>query len=944
MGEGLSAREREVLAAVLGHLSNAEIADRLVISVRTVESHVTSMLRKLGVTDRRALARLASERPELVDRGASPTHSASASSDPPGSAGGVPPVIDWPQPASSFVGRNGERASLDAALGTHRLVTAVGPGGVGKTRLALRVVADRLAAGRHPDGAWYVDLVPVTDERVVDRAVADALGLGEQPGRTPRETLVDRLRDRRALLLLDNCEHLLGGVTTLLETLLDRCPRLVVLATSRERLLLPAERVCPVPGLSVATGDAVELFRQRAVSAGVDEAELAGTEAGERIGRLCDRLDGMALAIELAAARLPGLGLDGLEAAIGRRLDLLSGGARADGRHRSLRATLAWSWELLDPAERRTLCAAARFAAPFTAVDAAALDVEADAGEGEAAGRDGVPTAVRLARLCDRSLLTTVATEGSGPRYRMLETIRQYADEQAASAGALPELRLRHAEWALSSGRRLREQVPPGGRPTGLGWRAGTDRVVDELRAAAAPGAGLVALGARGRTGPVLRLLGELLFLRGRPEAAQRRFEQAAASEPGTLAAGRALRAAAGAAETRHFGDEALRLFRAAAAALHDTGADREAAEAVARWGQLVGRGPGLITRPPAPEEVLAALTEAERWTPDDPALAAALLVARAYQQPQDDPATGQDADRARAGAEAAGDPVTACVALDLLMATELRRGRVVAAAATTERRAELLDGLEVRPENGLEFSDGFNMATDSAIGVGDLAAARRYAERVAGLPFYSENSHIAAGRLMVVTALAGDWQATSANAAAFREGWELAGRPTDGDQNRGVYAAMTVAALRGDTDAEETWRAVHDALLTPALADRDRRCEETFDALRLLDQGRPEEALAASTLTPEQLVGWHDGLWRPWHAALWAEASVLAGVADAADRLTRAGAVAVGNRIAEALVRRATAFAAGDPSAVAREAPVLSAAGCPYQAARSRRLAERLA
>lgn len=316
--EGVSAREAEVLAALGQHVTNAEIGARLFISVRTVESHVSSVLRKHQVTDRRALAAVAAH-------------------PPPGPAAGP-----LPSPLTPFVGRVAERAALTAALRGHRLVTAVGPGGIGKTRLALSVAAD--LAGRFADGVWYVDLVPVTDGAMIAPAVADALGLGERQGRSATDGILDWLADRDTLLVLDNCEHRLDGVAVLLERLLTGRPGLSVLATSRARLLVPFEQVFPVPGLAVdGPGDAVELFLGRAAAAGSPPAPADR----DRVAAVCRSLDGMALAIELAAARFPSLGLDGLEAGLADRLRLLTGGPRVDERHRSLRSALDWSHALL---------------------------------------------------------------------------------------------------------------------------------------------------------------------------------------------------------------------------------------------------------------------------------------------------------------------------------------------------------------------------------------------------------------------------------------------------------------------------------------------------------------------------------------------------------------------------------------------------------------------
>src|SRR5262245_7989522 len=268
---GVSEREAEVLTLVGDHLTNAQIASRLYISVRTAESHVSSLLRKLDLTDRRALADLASSMG--TDRDTSDLRSVERT---------------LPAPLTSFVGRSSERTALAEVLLEHRLVTAVGQGGVGKTRLALAVAAD--LSDRFADGVWYVDLVPVTETAMVGTAVADAFGFAEQPGRSLTDTVLAKLANAEALVVLDNCEHLADSVAAFVERLLTQCPNVTVLATSRVRLQVPFERVFPVPGLSLATdggdSDAVALFAERAAMAGWSPDH----DDQQRIAVICEEL------------------------------------------------------------------------------------------------------------------------------------------------------------------------------------------------------------------------------------------------------------------------------------------------------------------------------------------------------------------------------------------------------------------------------------------------------------------------------------------------------------------------------------------------------------------------------------------------------------------------------------------------------------------------------
>src|SRR6185369_13242914 len=303
-------------------------------------------------------------------------------------------------------------------------------------------------------------------------------------------------------------------------------------------------------------------------------------------------------------------------------------------------------------------------------------------------------------------------------------------------------------------------------------------------------------------------------------------------------------------------------------------------------------------------------------------AVEARLLTAEAYNGDDTDPVTAELTERAIVLARRAGDPLTESAALDELTSVQLARGEIRGALASALRRTQALDPLPVTAWSGLEHSDALCMAAECATAAGDLRVARQMAERVRDLPFHREEGHLATARLIVVTTLAGDWDEALALAGQFRDGWEQAGRPRAGNLNRSAYAAATVHGLRGDEAARTAWLDVVDALATPGLVMSTMHFNEFFDALLLLHQGRAAAAMEVLSATPEQFRGWAAGMWRPWYAALWAEAAVLTGQPDVASRIRRARLATVDNPIAAAIVARADALT-GDRAGPGGRGPV---------------------
>ena len=358
-----------------------------------------------------------------------------------------------PQVLNVFIGRERELAEIKQFLPITRLLTLTGTGGIGKTRLALQVAAEVLDAYR--DGVWFVDLAPLSDPALVPNTLALLFGVKESAGQTLTAALCLHLQAKQALLIIDNCEHVLNACATLSEALLRETVRVTLIATSREPLRIGAERIYPLGTLPLPDPDAETqmIAKSAAVQLFVERArqhrpvfDLQGRRA-RAVAEICVRLDGMPLALELAAARVAVLPVEKIVERLNDRFRLLTGGSRnALPRQQTLRATITWSFELLSEPARTLFARLSIFAGGFNL----------EAAEGVAAGDGLVQQDVLdlLSSLINKSLVTL---ENSGERYRLLETIREYAQERLRAAGEEAAVRGRHFDWYL----RLAERVEP---------------------------------------------------------------------------------------------------------------------------------------------------------------------------------------------------------------------------------------------------------------------------------------------------------------------------------------------------------------------------------------------------------------------------------------------------------------------------------------------------
>jgi predicted ATPase/class 3 adenylate cyclase/DNA-binding CsgD family transcriptional regulator len=348
-----------------------------------------------------------------------------------------------PMQLTTFVGRSAELIEVRELLAENRLVTLTGAGGVGKTRLAMQVAGELTAEFR--GGAWYVDLAPITDPGLVPVTAAHVFGLPDQPGRSTMDTLTRFIADRQLLMVLDNCEHLLDASATLAVTLLGACPGLTLLATSREPIGVAGEMSWRLPSLSL-TDEAIDLFADRARHVRPDFA--VGADNTAAVAQICARLDGVPLAIELAAARVRALSVAEILDSLHDRFRLLTGGARtAVPRQQTLRASVDWSHALLTEPERTLFRRLAAFQGRFN------LDAAQAVAGGDMPRHQVVDL---LTLLVDKSLVAVDET-GGRTRYRLLETVRQYALEKLGESDETDAIRTCHRDHYTSMATRLDE-------------------------------------------------------------------------------------------------------------------------------------------------------------------------------------------------------------------------------------------------------------------------------------------------------------------------------------------------------------------------------------------------------------------------------------------------------------------------------------------------------
>ena len=823
-----------------------------------------------------------------------------------GQSGG-PPV--W---HTTFVGRSHERDTVLGLLDTAPLITLTGPGGVGKTRLAAVITA--LAAPSVPAGTAFADLMPVRPE-LVTHAIAAALGVTERPGEPLDRAVIARLGRGRRLLILDNCEHVLDRAAGFVGQVLASCPAVTILATSRERLGVPGERVLSIAPLPLAS-DAEELFADRAFA-----ADPGFTADPATIAEICARLDGMPLAIELAAARCASLGARGLLAALDDIPRLLAGGRDRDQRHRSLQAVIGWSYDLLDDEEQALFRRLAIFTGSFDIAAATAVTP----------GTSRAEVADLIGRLAGKSVVTRQETDG---RWRLLDTVRAFAAGKLAASGELADLQAHHLRWAAGTAAELRQRL--GSRPTDDQWRHDFDAAAGDLRAALA----CCPPGRAEMPHQFARALGYLTYARRFLTEALDHFLDAAERAPEPIDAAADLRTAAQAVFATGLAGRAFDLLLTAADQARAAGEGDARAVALADAIVTAGRFPSGFPVPVPAERLRDLLAEAvAAGDPDAPGVRPRLAAARAAiaavttADVSSPPTAGSAvAEEAVAVAQASGDPVLISGSLDTLSVLSAKAGQLRRAHRLTSERVALLGVMDRDdPYAAAEILSVLHDAWLGALAVGDLPGALEIAQKYRDDDLLGAHQYRPASKLILPLVLMGRFDEAFGQAGLMWDAWQRSGAPIALWVAPAAAATALAHGLLDDSTGFWRWRARAQQAVGPGAPQGGKPPFAAFAELRVAIHAGTDDpaALVAAAFAPSPR-SWH----RPYEQAAAAELAVTAGLPDAEARLQAASAVGKQNDWAAACLARASGRLHRDPAMLAASAERWQRIGADYERA----------